>query len=106
MHGKFVKILVIALLLRLQLSDTKVCFYRKKTCHSLTPPSKSVRNELLVKPKDIFLPTLHIKLGPIKNYVKALDEDGNGFSYAKEKFTKFTDTKIKDKLSFGSEIRN
>ena len=46
--------------------------------HSLIPGEKNV-NEPLVDRKDIILPPLHIKLGIMKQFIKALDRDGDCF---------------------------
>lgn len=86
---------VVALLLGLQLGYTKFCcflcewdsrdrknHYVKKNWRerqSLTPGIKNVKHAPLVQPKDIFLPPLHIKLGLMKNFVKAMDKNGAGF---------------------------
>jgi hypothetical protein len=42
---------------------------------------KNVINEPLVDPQKILLPPLHIKLGLMKQFVKALDKDGRCFRY-------------------------
>ena len=45
----------------------------------------------LVDPKKVLLPPLHINLGLIKNFVKAMikyNQEGEGFQYIKSKFAK------------------
>lgn len=112
---------VIALLLGLQLGYTKFCcflcewdsrdrknHYKKKTWperKSLVPGQKNVKHLPLVKPSNVFLPPLHIKLGLMKNFVKAIDRNGNGFLYLKEKFPKISDAKIKEGIFVGPQIR-
>lgn len=39
----------------------------------------------LVKPQDEFLPTLHLKLGLIKNFIKLMDKAGGLYLYLKDK---------------------
>jgi hypothetical protein len=41
---------------------------------SLILENKNVPNNPLVNPENVFLPPLHIKLGLMKNFVKALDK--------------------------------
>ena len=60
----------------------------------------------LVDPQKIYLPPLHIKLGLIKNFVKAMAYDSDGFKHLKEKFVaKKTDAKLKAGIFVGPEIR-
>jgi hypothetical protein len=60
------------------------------------PGKKSVLNNPLVNPEKVFLPPLHIKLGLMKNFVKAMDKNGAGFMYLKHKFPRLSDAKIKE----------
>lgn len=112
---------VVALLLGMQLGFTKFsCFlcewnsrdrqnhYKKKDWpkrESFTPGQKNVLYEPLVDSNNVFLPPLHIKLGLIKNLVKAMDKDGEGFAYLKQKFPKLSDAKIKEGIFVGPQIR-
>jgi hypothetical protein len=102
---------VIALLFGLQLAYTKYCCFlcewnsRDRKIHyvlkqwpkrnSLIPGKKNVVNNKLVNPEKVFLPPLDIKLGLLKNFVKAMDKNGKGFMYFKHKFLKLSDAKIK-----------
>ena len=52
----------------------------------------------------IILPSLHIKLGLFKNFVKALHKNGAGFHYLKEKF-RVSGSKIKEGILVGPQIR-
>ena len=55
---------------------------------------------------DVYLPPLHIKLGLIKIFVKAVDLDGQGFKYLKELFVaEKSDAKLKAGIFVGPEIR-
>jgi len=88
---------VIARLLGLQLGYTKFsCFLcdwdsRDKAHHYvkriwparkiLEPGHKKVKHHLLVQSSSILLPSLHSKLGPMKNFVKAVDSNGTAFLY-------------------------
>jgi len=112
---------VIALLMGLQLGYIKFCCFlcewesRDKKNHyikkewpkreSLTPGRKNVLHPSLVNCDMIILPSLHTKLGLIKNFVKALYKNGAGFYYLKEKFPRVSDSKIKEGIFMGPQIR-
>ena len=59
---------------------------------------KNVLHKNLVDPTKIYLPPLHIKLGLMKNLVKALDRDGPGFQYLKSKFPRISEAKIIERI--------
>ena len=40
----------------------------------------------LVNPQSVYLPPMHIKLGLMKNFVKAIGVNRNGFRYLQSKF--------------------
>uniref|UniRef100_A0A8D8TYE9 Uncharacterized protein n=1 Tax=Cacopsylla melanoneura TaxID=428564 RepID=A0A8D8TYE9_9HEMI len=98
---------VIALLLGLQLGYTKYCCFlcewdsRDRKNHyikkdgperqCLIPGQKNVSNEPLVDPQNVYLPPLRIKLGLMKNFVKAMVKDGTGIKYLRMKFPKISD---------------
>jgi len=62
---------------------------------SITPGTRNVVRESLVDPKGILLPPLHIKLGLMKQFVKALPQNVDGFKYLCSKFPGLSDAKIK-----------
>lgn len=59
----------------------------------------------LIQPSKYLLPPLHIKLGLIKQYVKALDKNGDCFQYLREKFPAISDAKLKEGIFNGPQIR-
>lgn len=59
----------------------------------------------LVDSNKILLPPLHIKLGLIKQFVKALPKDSPAFLYLKKKFPKLSEAKIKEGVFVGPQIR-
>lgn len=67
--------------------------------------SKNIIHESLVDRENILLPPLHIKLGLIKQYVKALDKNGKCFQYLQSKFPNLSDAKIKEGIFTGPDIR-
>ena len=52
------------------------------------------------------MPPLHIKLGLIKNFVKAMAKHRlNGFEFLCKKFPKLSQAKLKEGIFVGSQIR-
>ena len=47
----------------------------------MTPGLMNVVSKSLIDPEKINLPPLHIKLGLVKQFTKALDKAGNSFKY-------------------------
>ena len=73
---------------------------------NLKPGTKNVIRENLIDPKKILLPPLHIKLGMMKQFVKALDKENDSFKYLSEKFSRLSDAKIKEGVFDGPQIRS
>ena len=70
------------------------------------PGVSSVHHIPLVDPNKIFLPSLHIKLGLMKNFVKALGKtESAGFQYLVEKFPKISAAKLKEGVFVEPQIR-
>ena len=81
--------------------------YKKKICpsrKSFKPGKQNIVKEPYVDPSKILIPPLHIKLGLIKQFVKALDNDGQCFEYLGKEFHKKWDTKLGEGISDGPEI--
>src|SRR5258705_1856737 len=111
---------IIAIILGMQKGYTKFCCFicewdsRTRQQHyvrkdwpvrRLTVGQKNVEQESLVAPEDVLLPPLHIKLGLVKQFVKAMDKDGEGFAYWHRKFPRLTPAKIKEGVFVGPQIR-
>jgi hypothetical protein len=112
---------VVALILGLQLGYTKHCCFicewdsRARSAHyvqrdwpargSLTPGQKNIVRPPLVDPTKVLLPPLHVKLGLMKNFVKAMNKDSNGFKFLKEKFPRISEAKINEGIFVGPQIR-
>ena len=113
---------VIALLLGLQLGYTKhMCFlclwdsradaehYIKKDWPVRPEPTVgryNCRCLPLVDPKKVFLPPLHLKLGLIKNFIKAMDKTKPGFKYILQKLGSIvSEAKLKEGVLNGPQIR-
>lgn len=56
----------------------------------------NIIKESLVEPSNVLLPPLHIKLGLMKQFVKALNKEGECFSYIEMKFPGISDAKLKE----------
>ena len=90
---------VIALLLGLQHGFRKFCCFicewnsRAQSLHysrkdwssrkSLEPGIINVENQPLVEPSKILFPSMHLKLGLMKNFVKVMNQEGVAFTYEK-----------------------
>ena len=112
---------VIGLLLGLQLGYTKYMYFlclwdsrADKHHYSTTEwPSRTtfnpgkfdVQHIPIVEPSKVFLPPLHIKLGLFKNFVKAMDIEGEEFKYICKKFPYKSEAKLKQGIFVGPEIR-
>ncbi|UYV80797.1 hypothetical protein LAZ67_19001756 [Cordylochernes scorpioides] len=98
---------------------TKVCFFRKRQdefqdffsqendlvyCNDVVR-YKNIANLPLIDSENIYLPPLHIKLGLMKNFVKAMDRNASGFAYLKQKFSSISEAKIKEGIFVGPQIR-
>ena len=66
---------------------------------------KNIINEPLVNRDRIILPPLHIKLGLMKQFVKALDKDGDCFNYIAQTFPGLSIEKLKGGIFDGPQIR-
>ena len=57
---------------------------------------KNVKYTPLVEASKILLPPLHIKLGLMKNFVKAMNQNGAAFKYIYNKFLVLSQAKLKE----------
>jgi hypothetical protein len=87
---------VIALLLGLQQRFTKsICEWDSRACSlhysrkdwpsrkSLEPGIMNVKNQPFVVPSKILLPSMHLKLGLMKHFVKVMNQEEAAFTYEK-----------------------
>ncbi|GBN01379.1 hypothetical protein AVEN_110434-1 [Araneus ventricosus] len=89
-------------------AGTEKKYYIKKVWSKrqfLIPGVKNEENEPLVVSEKILLPPLHIKLGLMKNFIKAMDCGGSGFQYLRLKFPKVSEKKIKEGIFVGPQFR-
>jgi hypothetical protein len=59
----------------------------------------------LADPQKVLLPPLHIKLGVMKQFVKALDKSGSCFQYLGRKFAVLSEAEVKGGIFYGQQIR-
>jgi hypothetical protein len=69
------------------------------------PGAKNIAQERLVDPQKVLLPPLHIKLGLMKQFVKALQRDEDCFKYLCSKFPCLSEEKLKEGIFVGPDIR-
>ena len=65
----------------------------------------NVIREPLTSRKKVLLPPLHIKLGLVKQFVKALDFEREGFQEIRSMFPRLSETKIKGGIFVGPQIK-
>ena len=66
---------------------------------------RNVINDPLVDTERILFPLLHIKLSLIKQFTKALDKDGDCFTYLSQEFPGLTMENLKTGIFDGPQIR-
>ena len=71
----------------------------------LRPRLHNIQFHFLVEPNKILVPSLHIKLGVMKNFMKAMDRKGCVFIFLQEKFSRISMEKLKSGIFNGLQIR-
>ena len=71
----------------------------------MVPGEKNLQAQPLVERSKIVFPPLHIKLGVMKQFVKALNKEGVCFKYIYGKFPGLTIEKLKADIFNGPQIR-
>ena len=71
----------------------------------LKPRSHNGQSNSLVEPNKILLPPLHIKLGLMMNFMKAMNAEDNGFAFLQEKFPQISMERLKARIFDGPQIR-
>ena len=70
----------------------------------MQPGKKNIHYSPLVSSDKILLPLLHIKLGLMKNLVKAMNQNGEAFKCLNTKFPHPRDAKIEEGTFVGPQI--
>ncbi|QQP52525.1 Uncharacterized protein FKW44_004703, partial [Caligus rogercresseyi] len=71
----------------------------------LVPGARNIIHEPLVDREKILIPPLHLKLGLMKQFTRALDKDGRCFNYLCRAFPRLTSEKVKAGIFNGPQIR-
>jgi len=66
----------------------------------------NVENQPLVNPSKILLPSINFKLGLMKNFIKATNQEEASFTYLWEKFPRLGEAKLKEGDSIGPQIQD
>ena len=69
------------------------------------PGTSNIKNLALIDKSDVLLTPLHIKLGLVKQMVKAMDKTLPAFNYLVEKFPNLSGAKIQEGIFVGLQIR-
>jgi len=64
-----------------------------------------ITHPAVVDMSKIFLPPLHIKLGLIKMFVKAVNKESKGFPCLRQRFPKISEAKINEGIFVGPRIK-
>ncbi|GBM10098.1 hypothetical protein AVEN_92922-1 [Araneus ventricosus] len=65
----------------------------------------NVEHPLLAEPHKIIIPPLHITLGLVENFVKAMDKNGPAFKCLHEKFPRLSVAEIKGDVFMGPQSK-
>ena len=68
------------------------------------PGEKCIRNRPILDEDKFLLSPLHITLGLLKNFVKAVNKHGKGFEYLREKLPNLSDSKLKRGIFIGPQM--
>lgn len=101
---------VVSILTGLQKGYTKYCCFlclwdsrsKENQYSRVAWPARTIRNvgkdnvvaEALVPVDNILMPPLHVKLGIVSNFIKALNKDGEAFDYLRTLFHRLSEAKI------------
>ena len=64
----------------------------------LKPGSHNVQSHPVIEPNKILFPPFHIKLGLMKNFVKAINREDSRFAFFQEKFLWISMEKVKARI--------
>jgi len=68
------------------------------------PGENCVGNRPIFDKDKFFLPQLRIRLGLMKNFVKAVNIHDNGFEYLRKKIPKFWNVRLKEVIFIAPQI--
>ena len=79
--------------------------YKQKDWGSFVPGKHSLKENTLVDMNKVLLPPLHIKLGLMKNFGKALHKNGAAFQHLSSVFPGLSAAKLNEGIFVGPQIR-
>ncbi|XP_058848577.1 uncharacterized protein LOC117424572 [Acipenser ruthenus] len=87
--------------------DTKAHYHRRDWPQrtEFSVGRNNVNWEPLVDPRKVLMPPLHIKLGLMKQFVRALDKESAAFKYLQDFFPKLSEAKVKAGVFVGPQIK-
>lgn len=87
--------------------DTKAHYHRRDWPQrtEFTVGKSNVKWEPLIEPTKVLMPPLHIKLGLVKQFVKALDKESAAFKYLEDLFPRLSEAKVKAGIFVGPQIK-
>ncbi|KAL7837429.1 hypothetical protein SRHO_G00271400 [Serrasalmus rhombeus] len=87
--------------------DTKAHYHRRDWPQrtEFSVGKNNVKWEPLVDSHKVLMPPLHIKLGLINQFVRALDKESRAFNYLQDLFPKLSEAKIKAGVLVGPQIK-
>jgi hypothetical protein len=65
-----------------------------------------MENQPKVDPSKLLLPSMHLKLGLMKNYVKAMNQEEAALTYLREQIPKLNEAKLKEGIFIDLQIRD
>ena len=89
-----------------QQSSISSLLKKELACQKISGTWNHVENQPLVDPSKILLPSMHLKLGLMKNFVKAMNEEEAAFTYLWEKLPRLSAAKLKEGVFIGPQIRD
>jgi hypothetical protein len=66
----------------------------------------NVENQPLVDPRKLLFPSMHLNVGLMKDFVKAMNQEEAAFTYLREKFPGLSEAKLKEGIFIGPKIRD
>ncbi|XP_061419050.1 uncharacterized protein LOC133349530 [Lethenteron reissneri] len=87
--------------------DTKAHYHRRDWPQQteFSVGRNNVKWEPLVDPRKVLMPPLHIKLGLMKQFVRAVDKESAAFKYLQDFFPKLSEAKVKAGVFVGPQIK-
>ncbi|KAF2344271.1 hypothetical protein FHG87_024973 [Trinorchestia longiramus] len=83
---------------------TSITSYGTGLRQNFTLGQKNVAHDPLVPKENIYLLPMHLKLGLIKHFVKAMDKTDDAFQFLKTKLHRLSEAKINERVFAGPQI--